>query len=102
MAIALYIALAMALDLMLVFPCTPLLSSRHRHSTVQYRTIQYSTVQYRTVQCITIQCVTVQYSTLQLNTVHYGIVQYSTVQICKVQQDGGVLFTWRPGFPSVL
>ena len=48
-------AIGNSLDLMLVFPCTPLLLSRYRLSTVQYSTVQYCTVQHSTRAYGTVQ-----------------------------------------------
>ena len=44
-------ALGNSLDLMLVFPCTPLLLLRYRHSTVHCSAVECRTVQYSIVQC---------------------------------------------------
>ena len=56
-------ALGTSVNLMLVFPCTPLLSSKYRLSTVQNKAVQYCTVK----------------SSAILYSVHYRTVQYCTV-----------------------
>ena len=78
----------------MVFPCTPLLSSKYRLSTVQYSTVfclgSSLPIQYSTVQYCTVQYSTVQYSRVQYSIVQYSTVQYSIIKMVRVS-DGGII-----------
>ena len=64
-------ALGNSLDLLLVFPCTPLLLCRCRLSTVMYKTLQY----------IIVYCIVLQDSAVVLSRKHYSSVRHSLQKV---------------------
>ena len=83
-------ALGNSLDLMLVFPCTPLLSSMYRLSTVQNR--GRSAVHYIAVHCKSAICYTVKFNAVQeiellcIETIYiFKTFQWSALHIKEVQ-----------------